>query len=58
MSTFGSVFNLLFFLPILLYILGIASVVMITIALIQSARAQRSIAQSLERIEELLNERK
>ena len=58
MSSFNSVFNLLFYLPLALYILGIASIIMITVSLIYSARAQRSIARSLERIEGLLEERK
>ena len=58
MSSLNSVFNLLFLLPVLLYALGIASLIMITVSLIQSARAQRSIARSLERIEDLLEERR
>lgn len=56
MTSFGPFFNLLFLVPILLYALGIASIIMITISLIYSARAQRSIANSLERIEKLLTE--
>ena len=58
MSSLNFDFNLLFLLPALLYALGIASLLMITVSLIQSARAQRSIARSLERIEELLEERR
>ncbi len=58
MSSFDPFLNLFFYVPILLYALGIASIIMITVSLIYSARAQRSIARSLERIEELLAERK
>ena len=51
MIGFGSLFALI---PIVLYVLGIASFLMITISLIRIAQAQRSIARSLEHIEKLL----
>ena len=54
MIGFGSLFNVLALIPIVLYVLGIASFLMITISLIRIAQAQRSIARSLEHIEKLL----
>ena len=57
MTTFGSFFSILTILPVLLYALGIASFIMITISLIRSAQAQRSIARTLERIEKQLQNR-
>jgi len=58
MSSFNSIFNLFTFISVGMYVLGIASLIMITVSLIQSARAQRSMARSLERMEKLLEERK
>jgi hypothetical protein len=57
MTTFPSFFNLFTLIAVLPYALGIASLIMITISLIYSARVQRSIASSLERMEKLLEER-
>ena len=57
MIGFGSLFNILTLLPIVLYVLGIASFLMITISLIRIAQAQHSIARSLEHIEKLLQNR-
>ena len=51
-------FDLTFALNLVLPIVGIASVIMITISLIRIANAQRLIASSLERIEESLDKDK
>ncbi len=54
MTVVNSFFNII---AVLLYALGIASLIMITVSLIQSARATKSIARTLERIEKQLQNR-
>jgi low affinity Fe/Cu permease len=57
MTVVNSFFNIFTIVSVLVYALGIASLIMITVSLIQSARAQRSIARTLERIEKHLQNR-
>jgi hypothetical protein len=54
LSPFLNIFSIV---AVLLYALGIASLIMITVSLIQSARATKSIARTLERIEKQLQNR-
>ena len=55
---FSPIFDIVFALNIALPIIGIASMIMVTISLIQSSKAQRSIARTLERIEQSLKQNK
>ena len=55
---FSPIFDIVFALNIALPIIGIASMIMVTISLIQSSKAQRSIARTLERIEQGLKQNK
>ncbi len=57
MTSFGPFLNIFSIVAVLLYALGIASFIMITVSLIQSARATKSIARTLERIEKQLQNR-
>ena len=57
MTSFNSFFNIFTLITVGIYVLGIASFIMITVSLIQSARATRAIARSLEHIEKLLQNR-
>ena len=56
MTVIGSFFNITTIATVVVYALSIASIVMITVSLIRSAQAQRSIARSLEHIEKLLQD--
>ena len=57
MTSFAPFFNIFTLVTVLVYALGVASLIMITVSLIQSARATKSIARTLERIEKQLQNR-